>query len=56
MVTKVYRCLESPETAMMEEKLLMSVTGYPELYFFKVFANMTVYLTAKTKDFRALVL
>ncbi len=33
MVTKVYRCLESPETAMMEKKLLVSVAGYPELYF-----------------------
>ncbi len=41
---------------MMEEKLLVSVTGYPEQYFFKVFANMTVYLTAKPKHFRAFML
>ncbi len=36
VVTKDYRCLENPETAMME--------GDPKLYFFKVLANMTVYL------------
>ncbi len=51
---KVYRCLESPEAAMMEEKLLVSETlkntacGLPGAVFFKVSANMTVYLTAKT--------
>ncbi len=37
MVMKVYleSCSESPETAMMEEKLLVSVAGYPELYFLR---------------------
>ncbi len=30
--------------------------GLPGAVFFKVSANMTVYLTAKTKDFRALAL
>ncbi len=52
MVTKVYSRLESLETAMMEEKLVVTVVGYPELTsqtatikMFKAFANMTVYLT-----------
>ncbi len=41
---KVYRCLESPETAMEENlRCLSRLAGYPELYFFKVSANMTVY-------------
>ncbi len=35
VVTKVYRCLESPETVMMEDKLFVSVAGYPELYFLR---------------------
>ncbi len=39
---------------MMEEKLLVYIAGYPELYFLRVSANMTVYLTAKNKDFRVL--
>ncbi len=28
VVMKVYRCLESPETAIMDEKLVVSVTGF----------------------------
>ncbi len=35
VVTKVYRCLESPETAVMEQKRLVSVAGYPELCFLR---------------------
>ncbi len=35
MVMKVYRCLENPETAMIEEKHLVSVTGYPEINFLR---------------------
>ncbi len=35
MLTKVYSCLERPETAMMENKVVVGVVGYPELYFFK---------------------
>ncbi len=35
MLAKVYSCLERPETAMMENKVVVGVVGYPELYFFK---------------------
>ncbi len=45
----------SPETAMMEEKF-WCLSRFTGAVFFKVFANVTVYLTADTKDFRALML
>ncbi len=53
VVTKVYRCLESTETTIMETCETCGVCRgfYPELYFFKVFVNMTVYLTAKKQRF-----
>ncbi len=35
MVTKFSPLLRRPETAMMQEKLLVSVAGYLELYFFR---------------------
>ncbi len=35
VVTQLYRCLESLETAIMDDKLLVPVTGYPELYYLR---------------------
>ncbi len=40
---------------MMEEKF-WCLSRFTGAVFFKVFANVTVYLTADTKDFRALML
>ncbi len=42
MVTKVYSCLESPETAIMDEKLGVSVLPRA-VFILRFFINMTVY-------------
>ncbi len=56
IVTKVYCCKKSGDCNDAGETFAVFFASHSELYFLSFFANMTVYLTAKTKDFRALVL
>ncbi len=46
---------ESSETVMMEENIFVC-RGLPGAVFFKISANITVYLTEKNKYFRAFAL
>ncbi len=54
MVTKAYRCIRKSRDFNDGGETFGVYRGLPGAVFFKVSANMTVYLTAKNKDFRAL--